>query len=188
MIALAADLIRKRIESGDSLRQDSFGESEDAQRSQADEVVESIVLKCQREAEEKKIPYMANLLANVAFDDEISWAMAHQIIRCVEQLTYRQLCLLRIGALRESLELRTTDYRHQGHFEKVQYQILYECLDLSNRGLVNNGGSAVLGVTDIIPSQMGLQGIGADIYNLLELKRIPMEDITDLVAVLRIAT
>ena len=41
--------------------------------------LESTLLKSQRESEEKKLPYMAHLLANLAFDREISAEMAHQM-------------------------------------------------------------------------------------------------------------
>jgi K+-transporting ATPase c subunit len=56
-------------------------------------VAESVLLKSQREPEEKKIPYMGHLLSSVAFDAEISANMAHQITKIAEQLNIASLIM-----------------------------------------------------------------------------------------------
>ena len=78
VLAIAAEEIRQRLEAGESIRTDGFFEQKRTGRSDAEEVVESVLLKSQREPEEKKIPYMGHLLSNVAFDTEIGAHMAHQ--------------------------------------------------------------------------------------------------------------
>lgn len=175
VLALTAAEVRQRLEQGEGLRTDGFFEQPDSGRSEAEEVVESVLLKSQREAEERKLPYMAHLLSSVAFDASINNYMAHQLVKAAEQLTYRQLCLIRIGAMRSQLDLRKSDYRGQSSFDKELYQILFECHDLYIRGFVAFGGSAGFGPTDVIPSQMTPQGIGADLYNTMKLALIPVE-------------
>ena len=64
--------IHRRLENGESLRQDGFLEKKQGDRSDAAEVAESVLLKIQREPEEKKIPYMGCLFASTAFNPEIS--------------------------------------------------------------------------------------------------------------------
>lgn len=177
VLAVAAAEINKRIVSGEKVRTDGFFDEKPSGRSDAEEVAESVLLRSQREPEEKKIPYMGHLLSSVAFDPQISAHMAHQIIKAAEQLTYRQLCILKLAVTKQVWGLRNGDYRGQGSFSKELYQVLYECIDLYHRGFINFGGEVAFGPTDINPGKMTVQGLGADIYNLMRLVTIPEEDI-----------
>jgi len=143
------------------------------------------LLKSQREPEEEKIPYMGHLLSSVAFDDQISAEMAHQITKTAEQLTYRQLCILKVAVVKEAFGLRNEDYRGHGSFSKEIYQVLYECLDLYNRGFINFGGEVAFGPTDVAPGKMTVQGLGADLFNLMKLATIPDEALVPIVMQLR---
>ncbi len=185
VLAIAAGDIRERIERGERIRTDGFFGKNPAGRSDAEEVVESVLLKSQREPEEKKIPYMAYFLSSVAFNPEISAHMAHQITKAAEQLTYRQLCLMKLAVVKDGFGLRAADYRSQGSFPKGLYQILYECLDLSHRGFVNFGSGVVFGPTDIVPGKMTLQALGADVFNLMKLALLPNEDLDSIAAQLK---
>lgn len=185
VLAIAASEINQRIKNGERVRSDGFFEERASGRTDAEEVAESVLLKSQREPEEKKIPYMGHLLSNVAFDTEISAQMAHQIIKTAEQLTYRQLCIMKLIVNKTAFGLRYQDYRGQDTFTKELYQLLYECLDLYNRGLVNFSGEVAFGPTDISPGKMTIQGLGADIYNLMNLNLIPEQDLVSIVAQLR---
>lgn len=177
VLSIAADEIRQRIENGERIRTDSFFDKKLSGRSDAEEVAESILLKSQREPEEKKIPYMGHLLSSIAFDPQISTHMAHQITKAAEQLTYRQLCILKLAVVKQVFRLRSGDYRGQGSFSKELYQVLYECLDLYHKGFINFGGKVAFGPTDIAPGEMTVQGLGADLFNLMKLATIPDEDI-----------
>jgi hypothetical protein len=185
VLAIAAGEIRHRIEAGESVRTDGFFEQKQTGRSDAEEVAESVLLKSQREPEEKKIPYMGRLLSSVAFDAEIGAYMAHQITKAAEQLTYRQLCLLKLAVIKEEFVLRVENYRSHGQFTKGLYQILYECLDLERRGFIVFGSEVIFGVTDISPSKMKVEGLGVDIVNLMKLNLIPNEDLLPIAAQLK---
>jgi hypothetical protein len=219
ILAIAASEINQRIQNGESVRSDGFFDEKPSGRSDAEEVAESVLLKSQREPEEKKIPYMGHLLSSVAFDRDcsvfgeisfqqqyvatsmilnyymwhpkaaftnfgtitfdaqISAQMAHQITKAAEQLTYRQLCILKLAVVKQAFGLRDGDYRGHGPFSKELYQVLYECLDLYHRGFVNFGGGVALGLTDVAPGKMTVQGLGADLFNLMKLAAIPDEDL-----------
>lgn len=110
VLAIAAEEIHQRLDQGESIRTDGFFEPKGGLRSDAEEVAESVLLKSQREPEERKIPYMGHLFASVAFDPEISAQMAHQVIKTAEQLTYRQLCILKLAAVKQSFVLKSGDY------------------------------------------------------------------------------
>jgi hypothetical protein len=185
VLAIAAGEIRQRVDQGEAIRTDGFFDQKASGRSDAEEVAESVLLKSQREPEEKKILYMGHLLSGVAFDTQIGAQMAHQIIKIAEQLTYRQLCILKLAMVKQSFVLRAGDYRGHGGFSKDLYQVLYECLDLYHRGLINFGGEAVFGPTDVKPGSMTVQALGADIFNLMKLALIPNEDLVPIATQLR---
>ena len=185
VLVLGVEQIRERIEGGARVRTDGFFDSALNDRSGAEEVMENILLKSQREPEEKKLQYMANLFANIAFDSTISSEMAHQITRTAGELTYRQLCLLRLAVIKDEVDLRRSDYRGRGSFAKELYQVLYECLGLYSRGYINFGGEVVFGPTDVKPASMTVQGLGGDTYNLMELWKIPQDDIVPIAMQLR---
>ena len=82
VFTLAAAEVAERINAGEQVRQDEIFSDNPSGRSEGEEVWESILMKSQREPEEKKLPYMAHLLANLAFDPEIGSHMAHQVTKC----------------------------------------------------------------------------------------------------------
>lgn len=182
--AIAADNIRERIENGENVRTDGFFDEKKTGRSDAEEVAESVLLKVQREPEEKKIRYMAFLFSSIAFDSQVSGHMAHQLTKAVEQLTYRQLCILKLCMVKDKFGLRDENYREHGTFAKELHQILYECGDLFNREYIHFGENTLTyqenvlsKVMSVKPSGMTLQGIGNDLFTLMKLSLIPDEDI-----------
>ena len=104
--AIAAADIRQRIENGESIRTDGFFDEKQTGRSDAEEVAESVLLKAQREPEEKKIQYMGYLLSSIVFNPHISVHIAHQLVKIAEQLTYRQLCILKLSVVKDKFGLR----------------------------------------------------------------------------------
>ena len=185
VLAIAALEIHQRLENGENLRNDGFFDKKLSGRSEAEEIAEAIMLKCQREPQEKKIPYMGHLKANLAFNSNISADMGHQIIKAAEELTYRQFCTLKLAVVKDNFGLRGEDYRGQGTFTKELLQILYECLDLYHRAYINLGGEVAFGPSDVKPGSMIVQGIGGDLFNLMKLSSIPDDDLIPIAEVLK---
>lgn len=124
------------------------------------------------------IPFSISVVARMQRSDTIiSAAMAHQLVKASEQLTYRQLSLLRLSVVKEAFGLRRTDFRQHGQFNIELLQVLYECLDLYTCGFVNFGGSVAFGPTDVNPGMMMAQGLGAHLHNAMQLETIPISDI-----------
>ena len=98
MLAIAAWEIHQHSEK--DLRDDGFFDKKPSGRSDAEEIAEAIMLKCQREPQEKKIPYIGYLFAGIARDSNISADMGHQLIKAAEELAYRQLCILKLSAMK----------------------------------------------------------------------------------------
>jgi hypothetical protein len=85
----------KNIMEGKQLRSDDFFlEDEATGRSSADEIIEGTFLAAQREHEERKVPYYANLVANLPFEPAVDRYTANLLLRTAQELSYRQLCLL----------------------------------------------------------------------------------------------
>ena len=177
VFTLAAADIVDRCRNGENVRDDSFFEHNTGERSDAEEVWESVLLKSQRESEEKKLPYMAHLLSNLAFNTEISAALAQQLSKAAESMTYRQFCILRLSVIKERFNLRQDSYRGHNRFTKDLCQILYEYHDLYNMGMINFGRSAAISITDVKPGLTTSQALGFDVYKEMCLHLIPDDDI-----------
>lgn len=91
---LAAENIALKQRLGRTIRNDGFFEPTDRQRSDAEELLEGVLLTAQREYQERKLPHYANFLANLAFERAIDPLTANRLLRLVEDLTYTQLVLL----------------------------------------------------------------------------------------------
>ena len=177
-VSVIASDIHKRTLRGEKVRTDGFFTENPNKRSDAEEVAESVLLKCQREPEEKKIQYMGHFFANVAFDPQISAEMAHQLAKHAEQMTYRQFCILKIAiCYNYRPRLREGDYRGQSIFSVELQEVLYECFHLYGRGFVNFGGDVAFGPTDIKPRTMKAQGLGLHLATLLNVALIPESDL-----------
>ena len=178
VVSVIAKDIHTRTLRGENVRNDGFFGEDPNKRSDAEEVAESVLLKCQREPEEKKIQYMGHFFANVAFHPQVSAEMAHQLAKHAEQMTYRQFCLLKIAQSDNYRSgLREGDYRNRGNFSVELQEVLYECLDLYGRGFVNFGGDVAFGPTDIKPRAMRAQGLGQHLATLLNVESIPESDL-----------
>ena len=117
--------------------------------------------------------------------------MGHQLIKVAEQLTYRQFCILKLVVLKDRFDLRNQDYQNREKFSKELYQVLQECHDLSLKGCLDYkipltfSGEIALGLTDIVPGSMTIQGIGGDLFKLMKLSSIPDEDIIPIAKALK---
>ena len=87
--------------------------------------------------------------------------------------------------IQDEFDLRKSDYRGQKSFAKELYQVLYEFLGLYSRGYINFGGGVMLGLTDVKPASIRLQGLGAVTYDLMRLRDIPRDELVPIVAQLR---
>ncbi len=180
----AAEEIRTRLEAGQAVREDGFFESGVDGRSIADEVIEGVLLSAQRTFEERKVPYHGRLLAGIAFDATVSRAEANYLLRTFDTLSYQQFVLLQVFGV-QGLLTREDDWRGSSDFPPELVQVLVESLDLYNRGMISNGGEVILGLTDLKPSSVRLQGTGFRLLQLCGVTRVEdAEEATHLVGVL----
>ena len=181
----AAQKIKENIEQGKQLRQDDFFQEQPGERAAADEILEGILLAAQREHQEKKLRFYGNLVANIAFSPSISREHANLLIRVGESLSYRQLCLLRLFAVKGQFGLRQKDYTSFGEVGEGRAALLQEIYDLYSHGMVHRGGAAMLGLLDVTPGSTDIQGTGAVLHNLMELWLIDPQDLEQVASLLR---
>ena len=173
--------IHENLQHGKKLRTDDFYSETLDNRSSSEEILEATLLTAQKECEEKKLPYLANLYANINFDSTINREMANQLIKVASDLSYRQLVILYvIGAYQTHSNLipfrRNKPFNNINGYEKIS--IATEIYDLYRKGIVYTD-NVILGVANINPSQLTINGIGALIYNLMELSAMTLNPVAE---------
>lgn len=181
IITIASKKIQAKIKSGKQLRNDDFFEEKVDDRSPAEEILEATLFAAQREYEERKLPYLANLYANINFDSSINRGMANQLIKIAESLSYRQLVIMRVlGAyqtktIQNAPPLRSKKTGVIQGYENIS--IASDILELYHNNLLFSN-AVIFSVADIIPAELIISGNGALIYNLMDLSQMGLNDTT----------
>jgi hypothetical protein len=181
--AIAMASIKERLEAEQSLRDDGFFEAKDGERSDAEQVLEGVLLKAKNEHEEKKSEHLGWLYSNIAFDRWCSVEEANGATRTASELTYAQFVLMHVyhnTSLHNLLEVRGQPG------DQVPYgtlSIMQATFDLANRGLIllrlpgQSHGEIVLDLNQVVPAHFELSVIGTRLHDLLSLDRVPVSDV-----------
>ena len=94
-----AEGIAQRVNNSEEFRKDGFFEETPTNRSNFEEVVESTLKKVIDTTEEPKVKFMRYLTENFHFDEDLDMATYRQILKDLEDLSYRQLCIIRLISL-----------------------------------------------------------------------------------------
>lgn len=105
VLLLAAARIEERCKAGDKIREDDFFRRAEPDRARFEEVAEHVLITAQRDPEEKKLRYVSNLLAAMAFESAIDLGMAHQLIGLAQSISYRQLTIIALAANHSTFDL-----------------------------------------------------------------------------------
>ena len=95
----AAIGIAQRLIAGEEFRKDGFFEETPTNRSNFEEVVESTLKMVIDATEEPKVKLMAYLTENVHLNEDLDMNTYRQILKDLEDLSYRQLCIIRLISL-----------------------------------------------------------------------------------------
>lgn len=192
-LLVAASRIQERLNQGDIFENQEFFEPLESGRSNAEEIAEGILISAQQEHEEKKVAFMGNLLANIAFDYRISRHQANFFVRLLDRLSYRQLCILAGISNRDYADITF----RQRLFESTEFLtnedhpgFVYDLWELYNYGLIGfgEGGSNSflgggrerdafldIGVADL--TMIGLSTLGSDFAYFSSLFKADREDV-----------
>lgn len=175
VVLLVGERIRARQNAGDELRDDGFFTVGPKGRPPAEELAEAVLLAAQGEHEERKLPFLANLFANIAFDKRVDRATGNQLVRLAERLSYRQVCLLALFVNRTVFALPTKSYRDAGITNDNLFAgVLVDALELYGLGFLGDG-NAWLSLLDVNPGA-SVQGLGQWLYELMGLQGVEITD------------
>jgi hypothetical protein len=188
VVRLAKAKYEKNIAGGAQLRDDDFFLQDEATgRSSAEEIVEGTLLAAQREHEERKIPYYANLIANLPFEPAIDRYTANLLLRTAQELSYRQLCLLALVAKKDRHVLPSTSNPVSSiGWEAWSVKEELDDLGYGKRELVlavHHGPGLPTNIG--VPADLELKTGGTALYELMGLGEIPNSELYKLSSVLR---
>ena len=175
----AKRLITEKLEAGKTLRDDAFFTSSCKERAIAEELLEGILFSAQRESEERKLPYLATLYANICFDKSVSRETANILIKQAESLTYHQLVIMRVvGWMQVSSPAHIKPkpiYKTIEGFQNIT--VATEIFDMLRKSLLYSKGD-VLGAGGLNPANLTLAGHGALLFNLMEISKMKVDNST----------
>lgn len=185
VVGLTALAIQKRIDDGGTIRTDDFFDRDITDRSKADEIAEAVLISAQREHEERKLPYLANLLAYIAFESRIDVGMANYMIKTASSLTYRQYCVLSVAMSPANVGLQAGQPHNQENVASQVMTLLAEIFDLYEQRLLGFSRGPILDPYDMPLEQLRLTELAPYLHLAMKLDTIPSEDIASIVALLR---
>lgn len=196
---IAAEEIRRQLDSNRPLRTDGFFDRDTDDRSAADEVFEGVLLVAQREHEEKKLHLLGKMMARFAFSPSIDCSECNFLIRLAERLSYRQFCLLSLFNLdkRDSYNLRTDIKSNSWSLvdNDPRVGVLQDILELHRLTLVqqkslgndNEGHDIMIEIFLVAPGRTHVvAGPAESLTRLADLhKSIPLSDLNGVATLLK---
>lgn len=179
---LAYELIAQRLNGGEELREASFFKRRERKaqrelRSEAEELLEGSFLAARDAYEERKVELIARFYANAAFARDLDSSHLNHILNLAKLLTYRQLVIVGIVGHLGRATVRAMDFRGSGSLRSSTIGVLFEIYQMVGLDLISSTDSSyILGVADINPSLLQLQGNGAHLFNLLRPDQVPEDD------------
>jgi hypothetical protein len=116
VLAVALDDAQGRAADGEEIRDDGFFDAGEGQRSDAEELLEGVLLQAANAYQERKLRHLGAILPSLAVRPDISAADGHWLARLADRLTWRQFVVLAIFAdpPEERLSLRDIDHDVSG--------------------------------------------------------------------------
>ncbi|RKU09570.1 hypothetical protein C6503_20675 [Candidatus Poribacteria bacterium] len=130
----AAEGVTQRLANGEKFRDDGFFEETPTSRSDIDEVVESTLKKVMDTTEEPKIKFMANLTENVHFDSDFDIDTYRRILRHLEELSYRQLCIMKLFINADRIDLDSLGKNVTPNLSSI----LADCIEVRDKGFIDS--------------------------------------------------
>jgi hypothetical protein len=178
--------INKRLEDGEAPREDGFFD-DDARRgrARADELLEAILVRAQRDHEERKVRHLGALYAAIVFNPAISATDADYLIEVASRLTYHQLILLAL--FHSGLGYRGAPGWQELHpYEWRAHAVAGQLFELCRHGLLaRTNGTPVTSYDDANPSHLWVGPTGCMVFHAMGLDRADVEDLEAALAELR---
>jgi hypothetical protein len=198
--ALAADLVQKRLEAGSTLRSDGFFEPTTDGRPPAEELLEGVLRAAAEAYEEKKVPFLASMYSSLVFRPDISPAYANSLIQLAADCTWRQVVILAFLDYERDLAAHVDLILDPGvsppREPRSAVWLAFDGLGYLGLIGVRQDDSTVARVGAVWGSsgsfaqfgeaKTGLTTTGRDLVDLMQLSAVPITDLAELSAVLRL--
>jgi hypothetical protein len=167
-----------------------FDQPEDGRGSDAEELLEAVMLAAGSASQERKVPYIGRLFGSLAFRPDISPGYGHFLARLANRLTYRQFVATAFIGAEQSVDKLVrldSDRQYQGHwsFSERLGPELDELADLaiigietSDRRIVKPSGRWAGGDIENLEAlgNLRLMEMGRDLYDLMGLAQISTDE------------
>ncbi|WP_336490921.1 hypothetical protein [Methylobacterium nigriterrae] len=182
-VRLAYEKFKERVDRRDRVREDGYFDDDGSGRSAADEINEASLNAAMRAYEEKKIPYIANLMANICFDDSVDRPTANTLVDLANRLTYRSFVIMKICSHVDKLNLVKNLHGTEGSFSDPAKSVICEVSNLIQCGMLvmkdnddTNQAYGLMGLDSVNPSITRLDTMGRILYALAGLSEIAETD------------
>lgn len=169
---LGLKYIVTRVESGDKQRCDKFFDSIENDRSIAEEILEGILRASQTEYEERKLPYYADLLANINFEENVGQDKACLFIKISQGISYKQMCLLQL--LNRHTQIRLDWGNSFNHLEELAN---FDSLEAMIEELISFNLISAVRTSGLNLSTVSISRFGKDFCNILGLAKLNENDV-----------
>lgn len=133
---VAAERTQHRLEGGEAPRSDDFWLRDDTGRSDAEELLEGVLLNAANAFEERKVELLARLYASLEFRSDVSPGHANYLLNLTDRLTYRQLVLLGVFSSPDTGRLSLIDAGREEGVRRTTDEILAEMNEMSSVGVL----------------------------------------------------
>jgi hypothetical protein len=183
-ITVAKARIDERLAAGDVPRSDGFFNAGEANRSDAEELLEGVLLAAQREYEERKVSCYGNLYANIAFEPAIDSVTANSLLREADDLSYTQIQLLALVARKDVIPLPRAKLGTGGRvaWRTASIRNALDDIGFTGRRLVavKRGPIDVLPALVGIPADLELTPRGELLYALMQPDQLSTDELRPL--------
>jgi hypothetical protein len=182
-ITVAKARIDERLAAGDVPRSDGFFDAWEGTYSDADELLEGVLLAAQREYQERKVRCYGNLYANITFEPIIDSVTADAMLREASDLSYTQIQLLALIARKDVLPLpETRDGSSGGSWRAWSIRNALDDLGVTRRELTFAATSPDkrLPINLGAPADLELTARAQNLHDFMELARISTDELRPL--------
>lgn len=174
VMRMAFEKIQKNKYAGKKLRGSEFFDANEQGRSSAEEILEGILLLSQREYEERKLPYIANLYANICFDDQTSNETVCELIKLAQDITYRKMAIINCVSLLQRCPIIPTK-KYNGKIQGLNnVAIATDTCSLYRQGLLMSK-AVIFDPAGVNPRDLTVGGLGALMFKYMELDTLPID-------------
>lgn len=168
----ALQRIEKNLQEGKTTRNDGFI-NDDNILTDSNIILEGVTVKLQKEWELKKLQYYGNFLGNISFRKDIDFNYASVLLRLIESLSYRELCIIAVfhkkGTPEIDLSPIESKYKMNYMMHNFNYSMYSDLVELAQLSVFRPVPPLKLGAAI---GNCVLSDVGEKLYDLMNLHEI----------------